>query len=555
MAMVPTERGWYELTVADAGPGTEYAIALDGREPVPDPRSPWQPRGLHGPSCVVDHAAFSWTDGDWPGHDPRDGVVYEMHIGTFSPSGDFAGAIERLDHLVELGVTTVSLLPVAEFPGRRNWGYDGVVLFAPHHGYGGPDGLKAFVDACHRRGIAVVLDVVYNHLGPEGNHLGWFGPYFTDFYRTPWGDAVNFDRAGSDEVRRFMVDNALMWLRHYHVDGLRIDAVHAIVDASAVHILEQLAVEVDALAAELGRPLTLIAESDLNDPRLCKPRDLGGYGIGAQWSDDFHHAVHAALTGERTGYYADFGGLGPLVTSLTHGWVYAGQYSVTRDRVHGRPAENISGRQLLGYAQNHDQVGNRAAGERLGQLVGPGRQRIAAALVALGPFVPMLFQGEEWGSEQPFQYFTSHTDTELGRAVAQGRRSEFAVFGWDPDAVPDPQDQATFERSRLDWGELERQPHLATFAWWRSVLALRAETPELRDGDWHRLRVDHDEASEWVVVERSPIAIAANLAAVTRRVAVPPGRVRLRSDAGIAERSDGALDLPADSVAVIDLRE
>jgi maltooligosyltrehalose trehalohydrolase len=514
----------------------------------------FQPEGPHGPSRVVDHRDFRWSDEGWAGLDPRDGVIYELHLGTFSPSGDVDGAVARLDHLVDLGVTSVCLLPVVQFSGARNWGYDGVDLFAPHHAYGGPDGIKRLVDACHARGLGVIFDVVYNHLGPEGNYLGYFGPYFTDFYRTPWGEAVNYDRAGSDEVRRFVIDNALMWLRDYHGDGLRLDAVHAIVDTSAVHVLEQMSVEVDALEAELGRPLTLIAESDLNDPRLCRPREDGGYGLEAQWSDDLHHALHAVLTGESSGYYADFGGLGHLATALRHGWVYTGEYSGYRDRRHGRPPDGLRPAQLLGYAQNHDQVGNRAVGDRLGALVGPNRVRIAGALVLCAPFTPMLFQGEEWGSERPFQYFTDHQDRELGRAVAQGRRAEFASFGWAPDEVPDPQDPATFERSRLDWEEPARQPHAAVLEWFRALVRLRAATPELRDGPFDATDVRASDAESWLVVTRGPITVAVNLAPTTRRVAVPDGRVVLASDPSI-EPVDGHVELPADSVAVLDSRE
>jgi maltooligosyltrehalose trehalohydrolase len=321
--------GWWQLDAPEAEHGARYRFALDGGDPLPDPRSAWQPEGIDGASAVYDHRAFPWTDDGWKGTPIAAAVVYELHIGTFTPEGTFDAAILRLDHLVELGVTAVELLPVAEFSGDRGWGYDGVLLFAPHHAYGGPDGLKRFVDACHHRGLGVVMDVVYNHLGPSGNHLARFGPYFTDRYNTPWGDAVNFDGAGSDEVRRFFVDNALMWLRDYHIDGLRLDAVHAIVDTSAVHILEEIGVEVEGLSAHLGRTLFLIAESDLNDPRIVRRREVGGYGMDAQWSDDFHHALHVALTGERSGYYADFGGLPDVATTLRQAFVYAGQHAVT----------------------------------------------------------------------------------------------------------------------------------------------------------------------------------------------------------------------------------
>jgi maltooligosyltrehalose trehalohydrolase len=422
------DRGWWHAHVPSGAPGLDYAFSLDGGEPLPDPRSPWQPRGVHAPSRLVDHQRFSWTDQRWQAPPLGSAVIYELHVGTFSPEGTFDGVIGRLEHLAGLGVTHVELMPVAEFPGVRGWGYDGVDLWAPHHAYGGPDGLKRLVDACHARGLAVLLDVVYNHLGPSGNYLGRFGPYFTSRFRTPWGDAMNFDGAGSDEVRRFVCDNARMWLRDYHVDGLRLDAVHAIADGSAVHILEQLAQEVEKLAASLGRHLVLIAESNLNDPRIVQPPSAGGYGIDAQWNDDFHHALHTVLTGERHGYYADFGRLADLATAFRRGFVYAGEYSVFRDRRHGRPAIGVSGNRFVVSAQNHDQVGNRALGERASLLMSEGRLHIAAALLLTSPFVPMLFQGEEWGASTPFLYFTDHAEPELVEAVRKGRCQEFAAF-------------------------------------------------------------------------------------------------------------------------------
>ena len=545
------DTGWYHAEIDDLGPGGDYAFVLDGRGPFPDPRSPWQPDGVHGSSRLLDHDAFEWSDHDWPGADPRDGIIYELHVGTFSPSGDFDGVVDRLDHLVSLGVSTVELMPVCEFSGRRNWGYDATCLYAPHHAYGGPDGLKRLVDACHRRGLAVVLDVVYNHLGPEGNYLGHYGPYFTDFYSTPWGEAVNFDRADSDEVRRFVIDNALMWLRDYHLDGLRLDAVHAIIDTSAVHVLEQMAIEVDQLGVELGRPLTLVAESDQNDPRLCSPRDRGGYGLHAQWSDDFHHALHVALTGEHGGYYRDFGGLGPLAKALERGWVFTGDYSAFRRRRHGRDPDGLSGRHLLGYAQNHDQVGNRAVGDRLALLVGDGRQRIAAALVLTSPFVPLLFQGEEWGSESPFLYFTDHQDRELGRAVAQGRRSEFGEFGWEPDEVPDPQDPATFQRSCLDWSEPDRPRHAAMLEWYRSLVDLRSREPALAVGEL-ACAVAYGDDDSWLRVDRGGFVVVVNLAADPQAVPCPAGRVVLASHDDVADEAGaGGLPLPAESVAIV----
>ena len=449
--------GWRSCWVSEAGPGTDYAFSLDGGPPRPDPRSAFQPQGIHGPSRVVDHSAFAWSDSAWRGTSLPGCVLYECHIGTFSAEGTFDGAIEHLGHLVDLGVDAIELLPVAEFSGQRGWGYDGVDLFAPHHAYGGPDGLKRLIDAAHGHGLGVLMDVVYNHLGPAGNYLPEFAPYFSARHQTNWGDAVNFDGPGSDEVRRFVIDNARMWLRDYHCDGLRIDAVHAIVDDSATPILEALAAEVDALAAEVRRPLFLIAESDLNDPRFVRSRDAGGYGLAAAWADEWHHALHAALTGDVSGYYEDFGPLPLLAKALRQAWVYDGSYSPHRRRVHGRPPTGLSGRQFVVAAQNHDQVGNRAAGERATALMSDGRLRVAAALLLTSPFVPLLFQGEEWGAATPFLYFTDHSDPGLGRIVSEGRRHEFSSFGWDPRDVPDPQDPATFERSRLDWAELGKE--------------------------------------------------------------------------------------------------
>ncbi|MFP5488283.1 MAG: malto-oligosyltrehalose trehalohydrolase, partial [Acidimicrobiia bacterium] len=400
--------GWWSASVDSVGPGTRYGFSLDGGPVRPDPRSMSQPDGVDGWSEVVDHAAFGWTDAAWRGVPLPGAVLYELHVGTFTPEGTFDAAIGRLPHLVDLGVDAVELLPVAEFAGRRGWGYDGVDWFAPHHAYGGPDGLKRFVDACHRHGLGVVMDVVHNHLGPAGNYLPEFGPYFSERHQTNWGPAINFDGPGSDEVRRYVIDNVVMWLRDYRIDGLRLDAVHAIVDDSARHLLEQLAAEVDALAATEGRPLFLIAESDLNDPSFVRSRDAGGYGLDAAWADEWHHALHAVLTGDRSGYYEDFGSLELLAKALRQAWVYDGTWSEHRGRHHGRSPVGLTGHQFVVCVQNHDQVGNRAVGDRLGEAVSPGRLKIAAALLLTSPFTPMLFQGEEWGAGTPFQYFTDH---------------------------------------------------------------------------------------------------------------------------------------------------
>jgi maltooligosyltrehalose trehalohydrolase len=541
----PDELGWYSAEIEGANPGDDYAYSLDGGPPRPDPRSPWQPHGVHGPSRLVDQRAFPWTDDGWDGGVAlADAVIYELHVDTFSGEGTYDGAIGKLDHLVELGVTTVELLPVVEYPGRWGWGYDGVDLYAPNSGDGGPEGLKRLVDACHNHGLSVIFDVVYNHLGPSGNYLAEYGPYFTDRYGTPWGEAVNLDGADSVPVRQFVVDNALMWLRDYHADGLRLDAVHAIFDTSATHILEELAGRVDELEAELGRRTFLIAESDLNDPRIVADREVGGYGMDAQWSDDFHHALHAVLTGERAGYYADFGTVGQLAKALRQAFVYDGCYSPYRRRLHGRPPAGIPATRFLEYLQNHDQVGNRAKGERSSMLMSTSLLKVAAALVVLGPSVPMLFQGEEWGASTPFLYFTDHDDPELGKAVTEGRRREFAAFGWDPAEVPDPQDPETFYRSKLDWDERARPPHAELLDWHTRLIRLRRSTADLRDGRFEGVRVDFDADARWLLFTHGTVTVACNLGDKPAKVPIPPGETVLSSDDGSVIEGDTAVLLP-----------
>ncbi|MDQ3554647.1 MAG: malto-oligosyltrehalose trehalohydrolase [Chloroflexota bacterium] len=550
--MRPAGSGWWQSPSPVLAHGTDYAFALDGAQPLPDPRSPWQPEGVHGRSRWVEHARFDWSDAGWSPPDLAGGVIYELHFGTFTAGGTFESAIERLDHLATLGVSYVELMPVNEFPGERGWGYDGVGLFAPHHAYGGPDGLKRFVDAAHGRGLAVLLDVVYNHFGPDGNYLPQFGPYLTERYHTPWGAAVNLDDAGSDEVRRFFVDNALMWLRDYHLDGLRIDAVHAFVDLSASHLLEQIAREVDVLEREVGRALVLIAESDLNDPRIVRPRAEHGYGMDAAWSDDFHHALHVTLTGESGGYYADFAdGLPELARALEDVYAYAGRHSAFRGRVHGRDVEGLPRSSFLGYLQNHDQIGNRALGERSSALMSAEALKVAATLVLVGPFVPMLFQGEEWAATTPFQYFTDHQDPELAKAVSAGRTHEFESFGWTADQVPDPQDVATFERSRLDWSERETEPHVGLLEWHRSLIRLRRETPALRAGP--PAEATYDEEARWLVVARPGSRVAVNLSDAERLIPLDgalPWRVALASAHGVAVE-DESVRLPRMSAAIL----
>jgi len=547
------DNGWWFAEVASAGPNSDYAFVLDGGDPVPDPRSAFQPRGITGPSRVIDHNGFVWKDTNWQARPLRGAILYELHVGTFTPAGTFNSIIERLDALVELGVTHVELMPIAEFSGDRGWGYDGADLYAPHHAYGSPEDLKRLVEACHARGLGAILDVVYNHLGPAGNYLDRFGPYFTDRHATPWGAAINFDGPGSDEVRRFFCDNALMWLRDYHFDGLRLDAVHAIIDSSALHFLEQLACEVQDLEAQTGRHLFLIAESDLNDPRIIRPQAVGGYGVDAQWNDDFHHALHTALTGERDGYYVDFGSIGDLAKALKSGFVYDYRYSQFRQRRYGRPRVSLSGHSLVGYTQNHDQIGNRAQGERTSHLLSTGRLKIAAALLLTSPFIPMIFQGEEWAASSPFLYFTNHVDAELGRAVTEGRRKEFAAFGWKPSEVPDPQADATFQASKLKWDERRKEPHADILAWHTALIRLRRDEPSLTDGRLDRTEIGFDEAAKTLMLRRGPITVACNLGEQRVPLEITTEgefQMILASDQKI-RLCDRRLELAPDSVAIV----
>jgi maltooligosyltrehalose trehalohydrolase len=551
-ALEAARRGYWKGSVADAGPGDDYGFLLDDKEiAFPDPRSAWQPSGVNGLSRIVDHSAFRWNDNGWTAPPLSSAIFYELHVGSFTPEGTFDGVAAKLDYLLQLGVTHIEIMPVAEFPGSRGWGYDGVDLYAPHNAYGGPGGLKRMVNACHQKGLAVILDVVYNHLGPVGNYLSQFGSFFNENFHTPWGAAVNLDGRGSAEVRRFFCDNAKMWLRDYHIDGLRLDAVHAFLDRSAVHFLEQLAIEVDALEAQLKRNLVLIAESDLNQPLIVTPREANGYGIDAQWSDDFHHALHAVLTGESAGYYSDFGSLKALAKALESTFVYDGAYSECRKRRHGRPVGNLSGARFLAYLQNHDQIGNRAQGQRSSQLMSLGRIKIGAALVILAPYLPMLFQGEEFGASTPFQYFTDHDDPEVGEAVTNGRRNEFAAFGWNPEDIPNPQDEATFERSKLDWSEVDKEPHASLLAWNRALISLRHSHTDLVDGRLDRVEVEIDEAKQQLRMRRGKFLIACNLAPTPTSMRLSGNEeVVLASEPGVALEA-GRLELPPESVALI----
>ncbi|MFI7589192.1 malto-oligosyltrehalose trehalohydrolase [Spongisporangium articulatum] len=519
--VVPMDRadgGWWRASVLGAGHGTDYSFTLDGGPPRPDPRSAWQPAGVHGPSRVFDPGWYDWSDAGWAGVAVADGpVFYELHVGTFTPTGTLDSAIDRLGHLVELGVDVVELLPVAGSPGPRGWGYDGVNLYAVHEAYGGPEALQRFVDAAHGHGLAVCLDVVYNHLGPDGNYLRDFGPYFSGKHHTPWGEAVNLDDEGAPAVRAFIVDNAVRWFRDFHVDCLRLDAVHALVDSSPQHILAELSDAVAALSAQLGRPLGLVAESDLNDPATVEATSDGGFGMDAQWADDVHHALHAWLTGETFGYYCDFGSVEVLARVLTGVFRHTGDYSAFRGQTWGHPVDPARhrGHSFVVATQTHDQVGNRAAGDRPSASQSPGRLAAAAALVLTSPFTPMLFMGEEWAASTPWQFFTSFESPELAQAVREGRRAEFAGHGgdWSADDVPDPQDPATRDRSVLDWSEPGTGEHAPLLEWYRALIALRREEPELRDDDLAAVRVDvpDDPAENWVAVHRGRFSVLVNI--------------------------------------------
>ena len=494
-------RGVFEGEVKGIGPGTEYRYRIDGKEALPDPVSRSQPQGVHGPSRVIDPTAFLWTDTRWTGLAMADYIIYELHVGTFSESRNFAGVAGHLAELKQLGVTAIELMPVAEFPGARNWGYDGVHLYAPHGAYGGPEELRRLVNTAHGAGLAVILDVVYNHVGPEGNYLGSFGPYFTETYRTPWGKAVNYDGADSDEVRRFVIDNALHWITEYHIDALRLDAIHGIFDFSARHVLRDLTDAAHAVGASVGRKVHIIGESDLNDPRVVRGGE-GGLDMDAQWSDDLHHAIHARVTEETRGYYSDFGSVLPIAKALQERFVFDGRFSAYRKRRHGAPATDVSADHFVVCIQNHDQVGNRAIGDRLSTLIPFEKRKVAAALYLLSPYVPMLFMGEEYDETHPFLYFVSHGDEQLVESVRKGRREEFKSFGWGDD-VPDPQSEETFRRSRLDRTRSAGGEGAAMLALYRDLIRLRRQERALRPGD-ATVTVEHDEVAGWIRLTLSP---------------------------------------------------
>ncbi|MFE7708064.1 malto-oligosyltrehalose trehalohydrolase [Streptomyces sp. NPDC057486] len=556
----PARTGWWTAE-AEAADGDRYGFVLDDGPVLPDPRSRRQPDGPDGESAVVDQEAYAWRT-EWAGRGLPGAVLYELHVGTYTEEGTFDAAAARLPHLAELGVTHVSLMPVCPFPGTHGWGYEGVSLWAVHEPYGGPEGLKRFVDTAHELGLAVLLDVVHNHLGPSGNHLPAFGPYFTETHHTPWGAAVNLDAVGSDEVRAYLLGSALGWLRDYRLDGLRLDAVHALADTRALTFLEELSTAVDALSTELGRPLPLIAESDRCDPRTTTPRAAGGIGLHAQWNDDFHHALHTALTGECQGYYADFAAapLTALAKTVTSAFFHDGTYSSFRGRAHGRPVDiaRTAATRFVGYAQTHDQIGNRALGDRLSASLSPGLLACAAALVLTGPFTPMLFMGEEWGARTPWQFFTDHTDPALAEAVRSGRRREFAAHGWAAGDIPDPQDPATRDRSCLDWTEPESEPHARIQAWYRELIALRRAMPDLSDPDLASVKTAFDEQARWLAYRRGDLRIAVNLDEKPATIPLGVGRNRNSGGRVLAAwepvetpGADGLLHLPPESCVVL----
>ena len=546
--------GWWVAGRPDSV--SDYGFRLDDEDIVrPDPRSRWQPAGVDGPTRPFDPDEYEWGDAAWTGRRLAGSIIYELHVGTFTPEGTLDSAIGKLDHLRSIGVDMVELLPVNAFSGTHNWGYDGVLWFAVQDSYGGPRAYQRFVDACHRHGIGVIQDVVYNHLGSGGNHLPRFGPYLNpDAGGSPWGDSINLDGPDSGEVRRYILDNVVMWLQDYHVDGLRLDAVHALSDSHAVHMLEDIARRVDALEPHVRRPLSLIAESDLNDPRLITPREAGGYGLTAQWNDDFHHVLHVALTGETEGYYADFGRMSDIAKVLTKAFFHDGTFSSFRGRDHGRPVDTLitPAWRFLGYSQNHDQVGNRGAGDRHSAQLSFDDLAVAAVLVLTAPFTPMLFMGEEWAASTPWQFFTSHTDQFLADATREGRLEEFARMGWDKDLVPDPQAESTFLHSKLDWSEPVSGEHARMLALYRDLAALRRARAELTDPWFGGVRVECDNDERWLLVDRAGVRIAVNLSDVARTIKLggAAGPVLLETKSGATADGD-TLTLPPHTAVVL----
>jgi len=536
-------QGYHQAVADGIEPGSQYFYRLDGRKERPDPVSYFQPQGVHGPSQVVD-SNFTWEEQGWSGLPLEEYIVYELHVGTFTTEGTFGAIITRLDELKDLGITAVELMPVAQFPGNRNWGYDGVYPFAVQDSYGGPEGLKNLVNTCHRKGLAVILDVVYNHLGPEGNYIADFGPYFTDRYKTPWGAALNFDGPYSDQVRRFFIENAIYWLTDLHIDALRLDALHAILDISSYSFVEELSVEFHEQVKQQKRKAYLIGESAANDARLIKSRELGGYGLDAQWNDDFHHSLHVLLTGEQAGYYQDFGRLHHLVKAFREGFVYSGEYSPYRRRRHGVSSKDIPSHRFVVFSQNHDQVGNRAQGERLSRIVSFEALKLAAGTVLLSPYIPLIFMGEEYGETAPFPYFVSHAEPELIEAVRKGRREEFAAFRWQGE-IPDPQDEKTFTSARINRNLRDQGQHCVLLEFYKELIRLRKVTPALANLSKDTLEIKADEENKAIIMHRwkdnSEVIAVFNFAdgGVSIRLTVPVGQWRKYLDSA-EERWQGS---------------
>jgi len=545
ITLTKNARGYHEAIV-DAGAGTRYFFVVNGRE-RPDPASRLQPEGVHGPSEVVPRD-FEWHDKEWRGVPLEDYVIYELHVGAFTLKGTFDAVIAHLDELKDLGITAIELMPIGQFPGSRNWGYDGVYIGAAQQSYGGPFALKRLIDACHQRGLALLLDVVYNHLGPEGNYLSEYAPYFTDRYKTPWGLALNFDGPHSDDVRWFFIHNALQWIDEFHIDGLRVDAVHAIADRSAEPFLQDLTSAVRARAEGLGRHVYTFAESNLNDPSVITHKNDHGLGFDSQWSDDLHHALHTLLTGEQDGYYAGYGRTSDLARTLTSGYLYTGQHSPYHGRKYGLAPKTRDGKQFVVFSQNHDQTGNRMLGERLSTIVSPAKLRLAAAVTILSPFIPMLFMGEEYGETAPFQYFTSHDDADLIEAVRKGRLEEFDDFDWHGEP-PDPHDEATFNRSKLSRIELEGVRDL-----YRELLRVRREIPALRSLDLDAVETHADDERRTLIVKRGDTLLALNFSEVAQTVSLPLKECwTALNEAGAAIES-GRVTMAAESFVVFSAR-
>jgi maltooligosyltrehalose trehalohydrolase len=503
LKIIPMERddrGYWKAIFNDAPENIHYYYRLDDERDRPDPASHCQFRDVHGPSRVIDHS-FHWQDAGWKGIDLAEMILYELHVGTFTPDGTFDAVVGRLDELKDFGVNAVEIMPIAQFPGERNWGYDGVYPYAVQNSYGGPEGFKRLVNECHKRGISVVLDVVYNHLGPEGNYLREYGPYFTDKYKTPWGEAINFDDKYSNEVRNFFIENAIHWFRHYHVDALRLDAIHAIFDMEAKHFLHELSERVEEFSENEGRKFYLIAESDLNNSRVVRQREYGGHGIDGIWCDDFHHSLHTLLTGENTGYYIDFGKIAHLMKSLQEGFVYSGEYSEFRKRNHGNSSKEIFGGKMVVFSQNHDQVGNRMLGERLSTLVSYEALKLTAGTVLLSPYIPLLFMGEEYGEDSPFLYFVSHCDAALVEAVRQGRKKEFSGFAWKGEP-PDPQSMQAFLASKITWEKRTAGNGSVLLNFYKHLITLRRTIPALSSLDKKNLRIDGFEEKNIIRIHR-----------------------------------------------------